>query len=155
MQHPSSAYGRDLYEVLLADYPARTAAWEDLPPHMHIVYEKAAQALNVRLGFIEAISQLILIVHENSVSPVRDVIELASYIDTRLVPQDRFELHLTENGQEVGYGWYKVGMNGRLFAYEERGKALDLTERFAPEQPMNVRRLSLPLHCPIHGGMCS
>jgi hypothetical protein len=148
---PQSVYGRDLYEVLLADYPARTT-WQMLPLCMRLIYEKAAQALNVRLGLCEATEQTILIAHENSINPVSDVIELASYIATRMTPQDRFEAHLIENGHEVGYGWYRVGINGRLCAYEERGKATRLTECFSAEQPMNVRRFLVRLDCPQCSG---
>lgn len=149
MHQPSSVYGQDLYEVLLADYPARTA-WDHLPSHMRLIYEKAAQALNVRLGLIPATFQDILIVHEHSIVPVRGVAGLASYIDRHLVPHDRFEAHLVENGLEVGYGWYEIAENGHLIVYEERGKArehdeqmgLSLSECVAvePMNPKGVRR---------------
>lgn len=144
-------YGRDLYEVQHASYPS-CPIWEHTPISVRIRHEKAAQALNVRLGLIAPTEQMIVIIDAYRLVPVSGVRGLAAYLHSHLSPHDRFEAHVMENGLEVGYGWYEVAENKHLLVYEEQGKACDLAELVAIE-PISVHVCSLPLSYPHQGGM--
>ncbi len=120
-----SVFGRDLYEVFHLDNTTERndAAWEVISMRSKVEYEKAAQALNVKLGLIPATLRTSLLVYEHGIIAASGVAGLLTCIETYVLPHDRFEVHLIENGRETGYGWYERGANGLLITYEWIGSA--------------------------------
>jgi hypothetical protein len=140
-QHPVT--GRDLYEALHLDNTTlrNDTAWHVLARRSHMNYEKAAQHLNVQLGFIAPTHRSYLFALEcATITLVDDLAGLLACLEQHIKPYDRFEIYVIENGKEIGYGWYERGViNGQLLTWEWTGCACGLADLL--NEKLSIRTL--------------